>query len=209
MTGSSTKSDCHLVLVLGVTGVGKSRLVEEFVRTLGDRPRVLRGRCLPYGDGIAYRRSRRSSARPPRSARTTIPSPPSRSSPTSSAATQGITNRLARLLDLPGSIGDPKDAYRALRRLLEFAAEDRPLVLVIDDLHCAQPVLLDFIEDAAESLGGVPVLLLGMARFGVLRGPPQLDAPMPATPSRSTCDRCVRQPSGQPRAQPSGRGELK
>ena len=45
---------CHLVTVLGTAGVGKSRLVEEFTGSLGDRATVLRGRCLPYGEGITY-----------------------------------------------------------------------------------------------------------------------------------------------------------
>src|SRR5206468_8908416 len=45
---------CKLVTVIGARGVGKSRLVEEFVRGLHGRATVLRGRCLPYGDGITF-----------------------------------------------------------------------------------------------------------------------------------------------------------
>ena len=45
---------CHLLTVLGGAGVGKSRLVQEFVESLGDEVTVLRGRCLPYGEGITY-----------------------------------------------------------------------------------------------------------------------------------------------------------
>ena len=45
---------CHLVTVLGAAGVGKSRLVDDFVDGLGGRACVLRGRCLPYGEGITY-----------------------------------------------------------------------------------------------------------------------------------------------------------
>src|SRR5207302_3568612 len=40
--------------VLGEPGIGKSRLVQEFISTIGDQARVLRGRCLPYGEGITY-----------------------------------------------------------------------------------------------------------------------------------------------------------
>jgi class 3 adenylate cyclase len=46
---------CHLVTVLGSAGVGKSRLIEEFLGSLGDDVTVLRGRCLPYGEGRGYR----------------------------------------------------------------------------------------------------------------------------------------------------------
>ena len=45
---------CHLVTVLGPAGVGKSRLVEEFVGGLDEQTTVVSGRCLPYGEGITY-----------------------------------------------------------------------------------------------------------------------------------------------------------
>ena len=46
--------ECRLVTLLGEAGVGKSRLIEEFVRRLADEATVLRGRCLSYGDGITF-----------------------------------------------------------------------------------------------------------------------------------------------------------
>ena len=45
---------CHLFTILGAAGVGKSRLVAEFLDGLGDQPTVLRGRCRPYGEGITF-----------------------------------------------------------------------------------------------------------------------------------------------------------
>src|SRR2546425_8536861 len=45
---------CHLFTVIGSPGVGKSRLVQEFVAAISERATVLRGRCLPYGEGITY-----------------------------------------------------------------------------------------------------------------------------------------------------------
>ena len=45
---------CRLVTVIGEAGVGKSRLIDEFVRSVGDEATVLRGRCLAYGDGITF-----------------------------------------------------------------------------------------------------------------------------------------------------------
>ena len=47
-------SHCEVVTVLGQAGMGKSRLIEEFVRHVAGRAQVLRGRCLPYGDGITF-----------------------------------------------------------------------------------------------------------------------------------------------------------
>ena len=46
---------CHLVTVVGAAGLGKSRLAREFAAEIGDRATVVVGRCLPYGDGLAYR----------------------------------------------------------------------------------------------------------------------------------------------------------
>jgi class 3 adenylate cyclase/tetratricopeptide (TPR) repeat protein len=45
---------CHMFTLLGPAGVGKSRLVRAFVDAVGEEARVLRGRCLPYGEGITY-----------------------------------------------------------------------------------------------------------------------------------------------------------
>ena len=47
-------SSCQLFSVLGAAGVGKSRLVHEFLRDLAGLARVARGRCLPYGEGITF-----------------------------------------------------------------------------------------------------------------------------------------------------------
>jgi class 3 adenylate cyclase/tetratricopeptide (TPR) repeat protein len=45
---------CRLFTLLGPAGIGKSRLVADFLERVGDSAAVLRGRCLPYGDGITY-----------------------------------------------------------------------------------------------------------------------------------------------------------
>jgi len=51
---SIDESTCHLFTVLGAAGVGKSRLVAEFLSSVRDTATVLLGRCLPYGEGITY-----------------------------------------------------------------------------------------------------------------------------------------------------------
>jgi class 3 adenylate cyclase/tetratricopeptide (TPR) repeat protein len=51
---SAADRACHMFTLLGAAGVGKSRLVRAFLDTVGDGARVLRGRCLHYGDGITY-----------------------------------------------------------------------------------------------------------------------------------------------------------
>ena len=49
-----TDRACHLFTVLGTAGVGKSRLVEEFITSVGDRATVVRGHCAPYGEGVTF-----------------------------------------------------------------------------------------------------------------------------------------------------------
>ena len=44
----------HLVTVLGAPGIGKTRLVNDFVKDIGDRAQVVSGRCVAYGQGITY-----------------------------------------------------------------------------------------------------------------------------------------------------------
>jgi predicted ATPase len=51
---AKTRRVARLVTVVGDAGVGKSRLIKEFATRAGEAARVLRGRCLPYGDGITF-----------------------------------------------------------------------------------------------------------------------------------------------------------
>jgi class 3 adenylate cyclase len=51
---SVAESRCVLATVIGMPGMGKSRLVHEFVASASNRATVLRGRCLPYGEGITF-----------------------------------------------------------------------------------------------------------------------------------------------------------
>src|SRR6185503_398590 len=66
-------------------------------------------------------------------------------------------------LDDEGS-AEPEDAFSAWRRFLEAVAEERPLVLVFEDLHWADDTLLDFVDRLVERASGVPLLVLGTAR---------------------------------------------
>ena len=49
-----TERRCGLVTLLGAAGVGKSRLLAEFLASVSPHATVLAGRCLPYGEGISY-----------------------------------------------------------------------------------------------------------------------------------------------------------
>jgi predicted ATPase/class 3 adenylate cyclase len=153
---------CHLVTVLGAAGVGKSRLVEEFTDGLGDAATVLRGRSLPYGEGITYW-PLSELVRDIAVAEELAEEPKA----------ELIADVLAEATGLGGSAGYPTEKiFWAARRLLEVLAQRRPLVVVLDDLQWAEQTFLDLVEHVADLARGVPIVLLCMARPELLDGRP-------------------------------------
>jgi class 3 adenylate cyclase len=156
---------CHLFTVFGPAGIGKSRLVREFVSTLGPNARVLSGRCLSYGDGITFwpvtemaiQAAGIAEDDPPERARQALGSLLERSSDGAVVAAH-----IARLIGLDS--GGPVEAPWAVRRFFEATARERPLVAIFDDIHWAEPTLLDVIEHVADRSRDVPIVLLCMAR---------------------------------------------
>ena len=159
---------CHLLTVLGGAGVGKSRLVREFTGGLAGDVTVLRGRCLPYGEGITYwplaeivREITRAEGR----------DPGEQSASTIAARLAGdekaelIAERVAEALGLGGAGGaTSEETFWAVRRLFEALARAGPLVIVVDDLHWAEPTFLDLIEHVADFSRDFPILLVCIAR---------------------------------------------
>jgi class 3 adenylate cyclase/tetratricopeptide (TPR) repeat protein len=140
------ESACHLFTVLGTAGIGKSRLVTEFLTGL-DGARVLSGRCLSYGEGITYW-------------------------PVVEILKQlgGLPDEEALRIPLEALLGredaftTPPEAAWAVRKTLERAAADRPLVVVFDDIQWGEPTFLDLVEHVADLSRGAPILVLCMAR---------------------------------------------
>ncbi len=131
-----SESACHLFTVLGLAGVGKSRLVAELVAGLNGEATTLSGRCLSYGDGITYW-------------------------PLVEVFREaGAEDELADALSQPSS----EETFRVVRRWLERRAVEQPLVLVLDDLHWGEATFLDFIEHVADWSRDAPILLLCIAR---------------------------------------------
>lgn len=134
------ESGCHLFTLLGEAGVGKSRLVGELVDGLGDSATVLRGRCLHYGEGITFWPL--------------------------VEALMPMGGRVEALIERmkTGGATVPEELFWEARRLLESLAADRPVVLYLDDLQWAQPMLLDLLDHVADLSRGAPILLLCTAR---------------------------------------------
>jgi class 3 adenylate cyclase len=147
----------HVVSLLGPAGVGKSRIVRELVDELGGRASVLAGHCPSYGDGITYWPLREVLGSP-----------------------EAIQTALAAELD-GGSVAEQLTAALggeahgnvdqipfAFRRFCESVAGHRPLVLVLDDLHWAEPPLLDLVEHLVDRSTGHAILVLCLARDDLL-----------------------------------------
>jgi len=162
---------CHLVTVFGPGGVGKSRLVEEFRDNVKDEALVLAGHCLPYGESITFwpmvqlvRRAAKAAATdPPETVRAKLEELVGEEE-----GHARITSYLAQMLGIGPGAGSPVEIFWALRRLLEILAGDKPLVVIVDDLHWAEPALLDAIEHVADEVRGAPLLLVCMAREELL-----------------------------------------
>ena len=151
--------DSHILIITGDAGIGKSRLAREVIDGLGDEAVVLVGRCLSYGEGIAFW--------PLREALTV-------------AAAGNSAEAIRKLIDhapdaelvadiVAGALGlastDPagEQVPWAFRRLLDEFAQRRPVVLVIDDAHSAGLPLLKLVNDLVDWLA-VPVLFLCLGR---------------------------------------------
>ena len=154
---------CRMATLFGDAGVGKTRLTEEFLRAVGSEALVARGRCLPYGDGITFwpivELVRTTAAidedDPPDVARTKIGS---------LVGDEEVLDRLASAIGLGGD--QPfqlAELFWGIRRFLEILAADRPVVVLFDDIHWAEPTFLDLVEQLTAT-SDAPVMILCGAR---------------------------------------------
>ena len=151
---------CHLFTVLGTAGVGKSRLVAEFAAGIGETATLVRGRCLPYGEGITFRPlvdvvRELHGEDPLASISTTL---------AGEENAEVIAARLAAALGLVDRPGMGEETLWAVRKLLEAHARERPLVIVFDDVQWGAPTFLDLIDHVTDWTRDAPILLVCLAR---------------------------------------------
>jgi class 3 adenylate cyclase/tetratricopeptide (TPR) repeat protein len=158
---------CRLVTVVGQAGIGKSRLMAEFESGLGNRARVVGSRCLSYGEGITYwpiaqivkEAAGITEAHSPNGAIAKIAA----LLPGDEQAT-AIAERVSALIGLGEGQVQHLEGFWGVRKLLESLAREGPLAVLIEDIHWAQPTLLDLIEYVSVRATDVPILLLCSAR---------------------------------------------
>ncbi len=163
----SASRQCHLVTVFGVAGIGKSRLAAEFIDDASGRAAVLRGRCLPYGEGITFRPVAEMIAQAAGISDLTAHDDAQRGIRDllrDQERGEMVAERVGELLGLKPASAPPEETFWAVRRVFESLARKQPLVLVFDDVHWAQPMLLDLLEHIAERIRDVPLEIVCLAR---------------------------------------------
>ena len=156
----------ELVTVFGPAGVGKSRLLRELLGHAGQEVLSLRGRCLSYGDGITFW----PLAEVVRQA-AGISDDDSHelavSKLTAIAADADLTERIGAAIGLLDAAFPIPETFSAARQLLERLAADRPVILLVDDIHWAEGTFLDLLRFVASSAEG-PILLVCSSRKDLL-----------------------------------------
>jgi class 3 adenylate cyclase/tetratricopeptide (TPR) repeat protein len=165
----------HLVSVVGIGGIGKSRLAWEFEKYIDGLAGDIwwhSGRCLAYGDGVAFwalaemirGRARIVEDEEATSARAKLQAAIEKHL-TDPQERRFVEPRLAHLLGLEeGAAGDQENLFAAARMFFERLAETGPAVLLFEDIHWADSALLDFIEYLIEWSRDVPLFVLTHAR---------------------------------------------
>ena len=157
-----------LVTVLGDAGIGKSRLVGDVLASAGDVATLVRGRCLSYGEGITFwpivevlraaaglEGDETAAVVMDRLTRLVADHPDA----------GAVASQLGPLLGTEGEVGRIDDVVWAVQTVVEHLAEKRPLVIEVDDVHWAEPPLLDLLEAALRTCRDLPLLVVCQARL--------------------------------------------
>jgi DNA-binding SARP family transcriptional activator/tetratricopeptide (TPR) repeat protein len=159
----------HLCLVIGSAGIGKSRLVQEFVSDIADSATVVFGRCLAYGEGITFWPLREI-------VRELAPGGEIASLLRDDADAAMVAERVAGAVGLAETVASVEETFWAVRRLFQAVARERPLAVIVEDIHWAEPTLLNMLEYLAARMREAPMLLVCLARPELLAARPGFGA---------------------------------
>ena len=154
---------CRRVRILGDPGVGKSRLVHEFVDRIPGDVRVLRGGCLSYGEGITFwpvvELIQAASGTAATDAVDTV-----KAAVAAFVDDPAVAERLWSLAGLTDTPYPVPELTWAVRSMLHRSGIERPTVVIVDGLHWAEPTLIELLDDVVRNLQDAPVLLVTMER---------------------------------------------
>jgi class 3 adenylate cyclase/tetratricopeptide (TPR) repeat protein len=170
---AKSERSCQLVTIVGEPGIGKSRLSEELAHEVSNEAMVLRGRCLPYGEGITYwplieilRAAAQSEERAQIAELL-------RGEPDADL----IAGRVAAAVGTAEAGAASEETFWAIRQLFERLGRRRPLVLLIDDLQWAERTFFELLEHIVYLSRAAPIVLVGLARSGLLEIRPEWPGP--------------------------------
>ena len=166
------RGGCRVITLLGEAGVGKTHLVDAFLGEVGGGARVLRGRCLPYGDGITFwpvvEIARNAADIAPDDSTETA----KEKLATLLVGLQGageILDRLSSVIGLSSERYPVAEVFWGVRKFLEALATGRPVVVVVDDIHYAEATFLDLLEHLLDMTARqAAVLVVATARLSLL-----------------------------------------
>jgi predicted ATPase/DNA-binding SARP family transcriptional activator len=155
------ESTPYLFTVLGPPGIGKSRLATELAAAAAaEGALVLTGRCLSYGEGITFWPLAEIVAQ--------LAGPSPRETLVRLLAGEEdaavLADRIAGAIGRVEHASASEETFWAVRHLFETLARERPLVLVLEDLHWAEPTMLELVEHVADWARDAPIFLLCLAR---------------------------------------------
>jgi DNA-binding SARP family transcriptional activator len=166
---------CQLFSLLGAAGVGKSRLVEEFLEEIGSEALVVRGRCLPYGEGITFWPVMEVVKEAVGLSDGDSPDEAIAKLAGALADDQGgehAARRIAEMIGLVAGSVSIADEFADVRALFVSLSRRQPLVIVWDDIHWGEATFLDLVEHLADWTRDAPLLLACLARPELLEGRP-------------------------------------
>jgi class 3 adenylate cyclase/tetratricopeptide (TPR) repeat protein len=163
---------CRLVTVVGEPGVGKSRLASELIASLAPHAHAVRGACLSYGEGITYWPI----------AQIVRELAGIRDDDSAEDARERVPTRIAQLLGLAEGTTTADQMSLAIVEFLAAAAAREPLVLLVDDIHWAEPALLALLGSLPRFIEDAPILLLCLARAELLEARPEWPVTVPLQP---------------------------
>jgi DNA-binding SARP family transcriptional activator len=147
------------VTLIGPAGIGKSRLASQFGSAIGGEARVLIGHCPPYGNGITFWPLREIIDQ----AGGDVGPDAIRRLLGSADGAESIANHVAGAVGSTEAPHRPEVLFPAIRRFIGALARERPLVLILEDLHWGQPTFIELIRYLTDSVEG-PVVFLCLAR---------------------------------------------
>ena len=176
----------QLVTLVGVPGIGKSRLVGELFQLISENPELVtwrQGRSLPYGDGVTYWALGEMVKNQVGILETDTAEQAAEKLQAEvarlfedEAESRAVESRLGLLIGLASTAEQTEDkraeSFYAWRRFFEELADKRPAVLVFEDLHWADDDLLDFVDHLVDWAADVPLLCVCTARPELLERRP-------------------------------------